>query len=80
MPVLTAFLWGTGLSLGMCVGLVAWSIYRQPERFASRQYERLCLRALQERNRLNGELIEQVERIADAAEGAERIADVAEAE
>lgn len=28
MTFLTAFLWGTGLSLGLCVGLVAWVFLR----------------------------------------------------
>ena len=28
MTFVTAFLWGTGISLGFCVGLVAWSLLR----------------------------------------------------
>lgn len=77
MAFITALLWGTGLSLGMCVGLVAWAWLRpwitgeKQRDDAAFTYNVAVLEALQERNRLTVELINEVERIADTARKAE---------
>ena len=77
MIFLTAFLWGTGLSLGLCVGLVAWVFLKAAaykilgidvQWEMMRAYERECLGALQSRNDLTESTNVRLERIADAIE------------
>ena len=67
MVFVTAFLWGTGISLGMCVGLVAWAILRPmtPGYGVVREVDRISLEALNERNRLTEETNKSIKRIAD---------------
>jgi hypothetical protein len=73
MAFVNAFLWGTGLSLGICVGLVAWMFLRTAfgkvlgitEQWSSSlQLQRESLEALKLRNILTTETNEFVERIA----------------
>ena len=77
MIFLEAFLWGTGLSLGMCVGLVAWiflkaaaykilGIAADLERHL--QLGVASLAALESRNELTVETNEWMESIAHAME------------
>ena len=67
--------WGTGLSLGFCVGLVAWMFLKEAVHWLmgvpaklddSRRINLLMLDSLQERNRLTEETNELLERIAVA--------------
>lgn len=70
--------WGTGLSLGFCVGLVTWMFLKEAvnrlmgvsaTRDDSRRFNLLTLDALQERNRLTREETNTyLERIALALE------------
>jgi hypothetical protein len=73
MAFVNAFLWGTGLSLGLCVGLVAWLFLRTVSEkilgiadhwSSSLQLQRESLAALTERNLLADETNGYVERIA----------------
>ena len=68
-----SFLWGTGLSLGLCVGLVAWAFLRHgvhkvlgidDQWETQREYNRESLDCLKERNRLTVVTNEIIERIA----------------
>jgi hypothetical protein len=77
MIFLEAFLWGTGLSLGMCVGLVAWVFLRTAVNKLLGITEQLnkhveigvnSLLALQERNDLTISSNARLERIANAVE------------
>ncbi len=73
MTFITAFLWGTGLSLGMCVGLIVWSRLRpwitdEPDYASVRAFNKATLLALEERNRLTGSQVNALDRIAIAAE------------
>ncbi len=58
MTFITAFLWGTGLSLGMCVGLVVWAWLRpivlgdRKDRITLREFNQKTLEALEARNDL----------------------------
>lgn len=72
MAFIDAFLWGTGLSLGMCVGLVAWMFLRTASSkvlgiteqwTTSLQLQRESLEALKLRNILTTETNELAERI-----------------
>ena len=69
--------WGTGLSLGVCVGLVTWMFLKEavnrlmgvPAKLDdSRRINLLMLDSLQTRNRLTEETNELLERIAGAIE------------
>lgn len=63
MVFITAFLWGVGISLGMCVGLVTWWLLRPLV-----NKDDAYLAALQERNKLTVNTNEYLDRIADALE------------
>ncbi len=70
---ITAFIWGTGISLGLCVGLAAWTWLRplvgsKDEWMTVKEYNRMSIEALEERNRLTYLQIAATERIANAAE------------
>lgn len=71
MTFITAFLWGTGLSLGMCVGLVVWSYLRpwiageKAREDAQFEYNVAVLEALQERTRRAGDTADSLNTIAD---------------
>lgn len=69
---LTALLWGTGLSLGMCVGFITWAIFRRVILKASYDthlaIQRESVELLQERNCLTVVTNKLVERIALACE------------
>ena len=73
MEFISALQWGTGLSLGFCVGLVTWAIVRT-KFFASRDdtyldVHRDSVDLLRERNRLTAEETNVfLERIAHALE------------
>ncbi len=79
MVFVTAFLWGTALSLGLCVGLAAWAFIRpritgeNNGLMTVHEVNRLSVEALHERNQLTVSLVEQVERIADGLEGGPRL-------
>ena len=73
MAFLESFLWGTGLSLGICVGLVAWAFLRTgvykllgvtASLESNLQFNRESLAALQERNRLTCDTNDLLGRIA----------------
>ena len=73
MAFIDAFLWGTGLSLGICVGLVAWMFLRTASEkilgiadhwSSSMQLQRDSLALLRERNELTVETNEALEQIA----------------
>lgn len=73
MAFIDAFLWGTGLSLGICVGLVAWMCLRTAvsrvlgiteQWVTSVDLQRQSLAALVERNLLTTETNEFAKRIA----------------
>lgn len=73
MTFLEAFLWGSGLSLGLCVGLVAWlflkaAVYKllgvDGHWEAMRNCERAGLAALLSRNELTVDANGFLERIA----------------
>ncbi len=69
MTFITAFLWGTGLSLGMCVGLVVWSwlrpLFTKRLDDAAFKYNAEVLKLLQDRNRMTVAQVAALERIAD---------------
>ncbi len=77
MEFILGLQWGTGLSLGFCVGLVVWMFLKVGvERLLgipslldeSRQFSLGTLRALLHRNRLTAETNEIGERIAAVLE------------
>ena len=70
MIFLEAFLWGTGISLGMCVGLMTWGLIRPmtPGSRVARSIDRKSIEALQERNILTIKTNVFLERTAKAAE------------
>ena len=74
MTFLTAFLWGTGLSLGLCVGLVAWAFLRPRISVSTSDWRlqhesnQLALNALLNRNRISEDMVDAVARIANAIE------------
>jgi len=74
MTFVQGFLWGSGLSLGLCVGLVAWSFLadRLSERTgrwdSQLKLQRESLDALRERNELTIETSQRLGRIADNLE------------
>ncbi len=75
MIFLDGFLWGAGISLGFCVGLVAWLFLKTAtywvlgvteELKEDREFSAVTVRALLERNRLTKDTIDRLERIANA--------------
>ncbi len=74
MAFITAFLWGAGISLGLCVGLAAWLLIRpvvtrdKEDWSTIREYNRQSLVALYERNGMTSEMNEYLDRIANALE------------
>jgi len=72
MVFIEAFLWGAGISLGMCVGLVAWALLRRvvtkPTDDEWQTTNRLQLHSLQRRNSLTSDTNEYLKRIATALE------------
>lgn len=73
MAFIDAFLWGTGFSLGICVGLLTWLFLRTVSEkilgiadhwSSSVQLQRDSLALLRERNSLTVETNEFAERIA----------------
>ena len=73
MEFLRGFLWGTGVSLGLCVGLVVWIFLRtwahwivgiSDELRFRKEHDRKCLAALEERNQLSGQQIDVLRDIA----------------
>jgi len=73
MEFISGLLWGTGLSLGICVGLVTWVFLRTAvnwllgitsKRDAAERLDENYLAALQYRNVLTIETNELLERIA----------------
>jgi hypothetical protein len=67
MVFVTALLWGTGISLGLCVGMVTWAVLC-PLVVKHKELFDASLDALQERNRLTVEANEYRKRTAVAAE------------
>jgi len=79
MAFLSALAWGTGLSLGMCVGLVTWGLIRKTFGKAldivdtvsnlerNHELSRRSVEALIKRNELTEETNLELKRIADAA-------------
>ena len=68
MIFVTALLWGAGISLGMCVGLVAWAFLR-PLIATEKEVFDASLAAFIERNRLTVQTNVHLDRIGDSIEG-----------
>ena len=77
MEFFSGLLWGTGISLGLCVGLVAWALLRTGlevigyiprDNETSLSIHRKSLQCLQERNRLTILQIAALERIGKELE------------
>ena len=74
MEFISGLMWGTGLSLGICAGLVTWVFLREGvnrllgvtsyERNTFRQFNKQSLEALSERNRLTCKTNALLERLA----------------
>ena len=79
MTFIESFLWGSGFSLGFCVGLVAWVFLRTwanrvcgvaDEHGTILECHRKSVEALEERNLMTVETNELIERIADGIDEA----------
>jgi len=74
MEFISGLMWGAGLSLGICVGLVVWVFLREAlygmlgitnRVNAAKQFNQETLAKLQERNDLTIQTIEALNRIAE---------------